>query len=151
SRRRGHAGLLQRFLRAPQPLWVMKLTRVITAATRKAAPSTPATTTWTGLMVTMSRSPAALLRTPKKLQNTAARTCRKLPGFGSGLRGGPSLDEGSLAMGQFPGDQSVVATVFLAFTLVDTASTERVKLRVSLGFIAPTPISLWAISSPRSL
>jgi hypothetical protein len=37
------------------------------------------------------------------------------------------------------------------FALAETASTDRVKIRCSLGFIAPTPISLCAISSPRSL
>src|SRR2546425_924614 len=37
------------------------------------------------------------------------------------------------------------------FALVDTASTNRVKVRCSFGFIAPTPMSLRAISSPRSL
>src|SRR5215470_6988431 len=76
----------------------MNLTRVIITATRIAAPSTPAITTWTGLMVTMSCSPAAFLRTPKKLQNTATMTRRKLAGFGCGSRGG-SLGRGSFATG----------------------------------------------------
>jgi len=37
------------------------------------------------------------------------------------------------------------------FALAETASTDNVKVRCSFGFIAPTPMSLWAISSPRSL
>ena len=36
------------------------------------------------------------------------------------------------------------------FALADTASTDSVKVRSSFGFIAPTPISLRAISLPRS-
>ena len=35
--------------------------------------------------------------------------------------------------------------------LASTASTDSVKVRCSFGFIAPTPMSLRAISSPRSL
>src|SRR5262249_55326277 len=59
----------------------------------------------------------------------------------SGIRHGPAAA------------QSVVATDRFGFTLADTAdtaSTDRVKLRCSFGLIAPTPTSLWAISSPRS-
>ncbi len=37
------------------------------------------------------------------------------------------------------------------FALADTASTDSVNVRCSFGFIAPTPISLRAISTPRSL
>ena len=37
------------------------------------------------------------------------------------------------------------------FALADTASTDSVNVRCSFGFIAPTPMSLRAISSPRSL
>lgn len=37
------------------------------------------------------------------------------------------------------------------FALADATSTDKVKVLCSFGFIAPTPMSLWAISSPRSL
>src|SRR6185503_2730733 len=53
----------------------MTLTSTIRTKTKIAAPSSPAMMTWNGLIVTMSRSPAALRRMPKKLQKTAPTIC----------------------------------------------------------------------------
>src|SRR2546429_1581978 len=66
----------------------MWLTSRTSVATRTAAASTPATITCSGLMLTMSRSPAAFLRTPKKLEKTAPNTCRNPAGRGPVPSGG---------------------------------------------------------------
>src|SRR5271166_1494320 len=66
----------------------MTVTSASSVATMAAAANTPATITCSGLILTMSCSPAARLRMPRKLHNTAPNTCAKPAGRGAGSGSG---------------------------------------------------------------